>query len=58
MKNKMLLSEFIAWLESKSNKPNVVQFVKLLKNNLKQYGDVTVDLNAMLKVIEKHDKGL
>ena len=58
MKSKMLLSEFIEWLESKSNKPNVVQFVKLLKNNLKQYGDVTVDLNDMLKVIEKHDKGL
>ena len=55
MKNKMLLSDFIAWLESKSNKPNVVQFVKLLKNNLKQYGDVTVDLNAMLKVIENKD---
>ena len=55
MKSKMLLSEFIEWLESKSNKPNVVQFVKLLKNNLKQYGDVTVDLNAMLKVIENKD---
>ena len=42
----MKLSQFIKELES-SNHPNVVQLLPLLKGNLKEYGDVTIDLDKM-----------
>lgn len=51
MKEKMLLSEFIKGLEM-SNHPNVVQLLPLLKENLKEHGDVTIDLNKMKTLME------
>ena len=47
----MKLSQFIKELES-SNHPNVVQLLPLLKENLKEYGDVTIDLNKMKTLME------
>ena len=47
----MKLSKFIKELEG-SNHPNVVQLLPLLKGNLKEYGDVTIDLNKMKTLME------
>ena len=47
----MKLSKFIKELEM-SNHPNVVQLLPLLKGNLKEYGDVTIDLNKMKTLME------
>ena len=46
IRDMMKLSQFIKELES-SNHPNVVQLLPLLKGNLKEYGDVTIDLDKM-----------
>lgn len=50
MKEKMLLSEFIEGLEV-SNHPNVRYFIPLLKENLEKYGDVTIELDVMRKLM-------
>ncbi len=47
----MKLSQLIKELEC-SNHPNVVKLLPLLKGNLKQYGDVTIDLNKMKTLME------
>jgi len=47
----MKLSQFIKELEG-SNHPNAVQLLPLLKGNLKEYGDVTIDLNKMKTLME------
>ena len=47
----MKLSQFIKELES-SNHPNVVQLLPLLKGNLKEYGDVNIDLDKMKTLME------
>jgi hypothetical protein len=47
----MKLSQFIKELES-SNHPNVLQLLPLLKGNLKEYGDVTIDLDKMKTLME------
>jgi hypothetical protein len=44
----MLLSQFIQSLET-SKHPNVIQLLPLLKQNLKQYGDVKIDLEVRRK---------
>ena len=51
MREMMKLSQFIKELEG-SNHPNVVQLLPLLKGNLKEYGDVTIDLNKMKTLME------
>ena len=51
MKEKMLLSEFIKGL-GMSDHPNVVQLLPLLKKNLAEYGDVTIELNKMKTLME------
>jgi hypothetical protein len=51
MKEKMLLSDFIKGL-GMSNHPNVVQLLPLLKENLDKYGDVTIELGIMKKLME------
>jgi hypothetical protein len=45
------LSQFIKELEN-SNHPNVIQLLPLLKENLKEYGDVIIDLNKMKTLME------
>ena len=47
----MLLSKFIKYLET-INHPNVEGLLPLLKQNLDQYGDVTIDLDVMLDKME------
>jgi hypothetical protein len=47
----MKLSQFIKELES-SNHPNVVQLLPLLKGNLKEFGDVNIDLDKMKTLME------
>ena len=47
----MFLSNFIKYLEM-INHPNVEELLPLLKGNLKEYGDVTIDLGVMLKKME------
>lgn len=47
----MNLSRFIKELEG-SNHPNVVRLLPLLKGNLKQFGDVKIDLNKMKTLME------
>jgi hypothetical protein len=50
--NKMLLSEFIKELGSMSNHPNVVALLPKLKRNLSQYGDVEIELDVMMRLME------
>jgi hypothetical protein len=45
------LSQLVKELEN-STHPNVVKLLPLLKGNLKQYGDVTIDLNKMKTLME------
>ena len=47
----MLLSQYIQSLET-SKHPNVIQLLPLLKQNLKQYGDVKIDLEVMKKKMQ------
>ena len=47
----MLLSKFIEQLEGNKH-PNVVVLLPLLKSNLEQYGDVTIDVDVMKKKME------
>lgn len=47
----MKLSEFVKYLEM-INHPNVEELLPLLKQNLDQYGDVTIDLDVMLDKME------
>ena len=47
----MKLSEFVKYLET-INHPNVEGLLPLLKQNLDQYGDVTIDLDVMLDKME------
>ena len=49
--NMMLLSDFIKEMES-WNHPNVAALLPLFKQNLKQHGDVTIDLDHMLGLME------
>jgi len=51
MREMLKLSQFIKELEG-SNHPNVVQLLPLLKGYLKEYGDVTIDLNKMKTLME------
>jgi hypothetical protein len=51
IRDMMKLSQFIKELES-SNHPNVVQLLPLLKGNLKEYGDVNIDLDKMKTLME------
>ncbi len=45
------LSQLVKELE-KSTHPNVVKLLPLLRGNLKQYGDVKIDLNKMKTLME------
>ena len=49
--NMMLLSDFIKEMES-WNHPKVAFLLPLLKKNLKENGDVEIDLNRMLKLMK------
>ena len=51
IRDMMKLSQFIKELES-SNHPNVVQLLPLLKGNLKEFGDVNIDLDKMKTLME------
>ena len=47
----MKLSEFVKYLET-INHVNAQELLPLLKQNLDQYGDVTIDLDVMLDKME------
>jgi len=56
MKNEMMLSEFIKSLRI-STHPNVVALLPLLKENLEERGDVRINVELMIQLMEANDGG-
>lgn len=54
MKEKMMLSEFIKSLRI-STHPNVVALLPLLKENLEERGDVRINVELMIQLMEAND---
>jgi hypothetical protein len=54
MKNEMMLSEFIKSLRI-STHPNVVALLPLLKENLEERGDVRINVELMIQLMEAND---
>jgi hypothetical protein len=54
MKNEMMLSEFIKGLRI-STHPNVVALLPLLKENLEERGDVRINVELMIQLMEAND---
>lgn len=56
MKGTMMLSEFIKSLGI-STHPNVVALLPLLKENLEERGDVRINVELMIQLMEANDGG-